>query len=335
MERRAVLQSLLLAAIAIGSMDTLSIADGEDLVVASKTDDRNTFLDTALTKLTRQILRDAQAAGFIDVTEVGSGRQIAYAGLTATGKDDPNLAADALVQPLSVIKVFVAAEWIDRGFADTMIDCEPAGGHAPRRMSVDEMLITGCDSAGARMATILRQKLGADTVLRDLRRFGLLHLTLPPDASDADWGAALTLGERDVPVSAEEVSTFLRAIAQGGATLVSAETARRLRAALDDVVTRGTATPVKDMLAGTSWRIGGKTGTGPGNCGDHCDGWFASIESDAAQPRYIILAYVRGKGLGSGVAAHAAATIAQHLVGETQRGESQNSPGIKRQVLRR
>lgn len=80
---------------------------------------------------------------------------------------------------------------------------------------------------------------------------------------------------------------------------MSAETARQLRTALDDVVARGTATSVRDALADTGWRIGGKTGTGGGNCGDHCDGWFASIASDGAQARYVILAYVRGKGLGS------------------------------------
>jgi len=33
---------------------------------------------TTVADLARQILRDAHAAGFIDVTEVSSGRQIAY-----------------------------------------------------------------------------------------------------------------------------------------------------------------------------------------------------------------------------------------------------------------
>lgn len=312
MERRAILRSML-AAIAIGSMEPLSGADGGDLLVGSGTDDRNTSLSAAVTTIARQILRDNQAAGFIDVTDASSGRKISYVGLTTTGKDDPNLAADSLVPPLSVIKVFLAAEWLDRGFTDAMVDCAPSGGHMQRRMRVDEMLITGCDSAGARMATILRQELGPDTVLRDLRRFGLRHLTLRSDTSDADWGAALTLGERNVLVSPKEVTAFLQAIAQGGATVVSAETARQLRTALDDVVARGTATSVKDVLASTGWHIGGKTGTGPGSCGDYCDGWFASIASDSVQARYIILAYVRGKGLGSGVAAHAAATIARRL----------------------
>lgn len=266
--------------------------------------------------ISRQILRDAHAAGFIDVTEVSSGRQIAYAGLTTTGEDDPSLAVDALVPPLSVIKLFVAAEWLDRGFADVVVECYPSGGHALRRMRVEEMLISGCDSAGARMATILRQKLGAETMLRDLRRLGLGHLALRSDASDADWEAALTLGERNVPVTAQEVSAFLRDIARDGGTVISADTARRLRNALDDVVSRGTATSIKNELAGTSWRIGGKTGTGPGDCRDHCDGWFASLASDSQRARYVILAFVRGQGLGSGVAAHATATIARSLAGE-------------------
>lgn len=273
---------------------------------------------TTAADLARQILRDAHAAGFIDVTEVSSGRQIAYVGLTTTGEDDPSLGPEALVPPLSVIKVFVAAEWLDRGFANVVVECAPSGGHAQRRMRVDEMLISGCDSAGARMATILRHKLGAETVVRDLQRFGLGHLALRSDASDADWEAVLTLGERNVPVTAREVSAFLRDIARDGATVMSPDTARRLRNALDDVVGRGTAASIKDELAGTGWRIGGKTGTGPGDCGDRCDGWFASLASDSRGARYVILAYVRGKGLGSGVAAHAAAMIARHLAGEAR-----------------
>jgi hypothetical protein len=312
MERRFVLKSLLVA-MAIGAIGAASIVVGADLFTVSRAGKQHSSLDQEVNSLARQILRDAHAAGFIDVTEVSSGRQIAYVGVTAEGKDDSKLAADALVPPLSVIKVFVAAEWIEHGFADTAVDCTSIGGRAVRRMRVDEMLTTGCDSAGAQMAIILRQKLGAEIVLRDLRRFGLSHLTLRADASDADWGTALTLGERDVLASAQEISAFLRAIAQGEATVVSAEAARRLRTMLDDVVARGTATSVKDVLAGTGWRIGGKTGTGPGDCGDHCDGWFASIASDGEMQRYIILAYVRGKGLGSGVAAHAAAAIARRL----------------------
>lgn len=273
--------------------------------------------------LARQLLRDAHAAGFIEVTEVSSGRQIAYVGLTTTGEDDPSLEEDTLVPPLSVIKLFVAAEWLERGFADIVVECAPSASHAQRRMRVDEMLISGCDSAGAWMATILRQKLGAEDVVRDLRRLGLAHLALRSDASDADWGAVLSLGERGVPVTAREVSAFLLAIARDGGTVMSADTARHLRNALNDVVGQGTATSIKNDLSGTGWRIGGKTGTGPGDCGDHCDGWFAGLASDSRQARYVILAFVRGKGLGSGVAAHAAVTIARQLAGEVpaDRGE--------------
>ena len=290
---------------------------------------------TTVADLARQILRDAHAAGFIDVTEVSSGRQIAYVGLTITGEDDSSLAADALVPPLSVIKLFVAAEWLDRGFANIVVECAPSGGHAQRRMRVDEMLISGCDSAGARMATILRQKLGAETVVRDLQRLGLSHLALRSDASDADWEAVLTLGERNVPVTAREVSAFLRDIARDGATVMSADTARRLRNALDDVVGRGTATSIKNELADTGWRIGGKTGTGPADCGDHCDGWFAGLASDSQRARYVILAYVRAKGLGSGVAAHAAATIARRLAGEAHAMERHGQHAYDRAMTHR
>ncbi len=179
-------------------------------------------------------------------------------------------------------------------------------------MRFDEMLISGCDSAGADMAVALRRKIGAG-MLDELRRLGLRDLTIQPAANDEEWGSVFTLGEEKVPVTPTQLSAFLAAIATDGGHLLSAGTARQLRSALEGVVQRGTASGIKDALSGTGWALGGKTGTGPGQCGDACDGWFASILSDAAGGRYVILAFIEHKGLGGGAAAQAAAKVAGFL----------------------
>lgn len=241
--------------------------------------------------------------------------------VSADGHQD--LASSSQVPPLSVIKVYLAAEWLEHGFGSLSVDCGAESTVPMRRMLVDEVLITGCDSAAKRMAVILRHKLGSGQMLRELRRYGLHGISLRPDASDTEWAQVLSLGEDHVPVTPQQLSTFMRAIGEGGAGLFSERTALRLRTALEGVVQRGTADTIKDSLAGTGWRLGGKTGTGPGQCGAHCDGWFASLLSDQDRPRYVILVFIRGRGFGSGIAAHTAASIAEYLV---ERRPSANSP---------
>lgn len=258
----------------------------------------------SLEDVARQKLRDANASGLIYVSDVSSGKVLV----------DINESTESRVRPLSVIKMFVAASWIEHGFADVMVDCVASGGHPPRRMRVEEVVSSGCDSAGAAMAVILREKLGGETVLRDLRRYGLDDLTLKPDASDSDWGSTLTLGEDQMTVTPQQVATFLRAIGQDGAPLFSKPTARRLIASMDGTVDHGTAMGIKDALGRSGWQLGGKTGSGPGQCGDACDGWFASLLSDSHGARYVILVFIKGKGLGGGLAAHTAASLADQLI---------------------
>lgn len=125
-------------------------------------------------------------------------------------------------------------------------------------MFVDDMLISGCDSAAEKMAVILRRKLGSGRMLEDLRHYGLQDVTLKPDASDDEWGRVLSLGEEGVPVTPRQLSAFLRTIGQGGAGLISERTAKQLRTALDNVVQYGTADSIKGALATTGWRIGGR-----------------------------------------------------------------------------
>ena len=48
--------------------------------------------------------------------------------------------------------------------------------------------------------------------------------------------------------------------------------------------------------------------------GQRCDGWFASILSRREQPRYVILVFIKGRGLGGRVAARTAASTANYLI---------------------
>jgi Penicillin binding protein transpeptidase domain len=273
----------------------------------------------ALTGVAHGILRDSNATGFIHVRDVNSGRVLAHVSTSS----DATLGVDSPLAPLSVIKVYLAAIWLERGFGSTSVDCAAGATHPIRHMLVEEVLISGCDSAAMEMATILRREIGASVVLGGLHRYGLNELTLKPDASDTEWGRVLSLGEEEVPVTPQQMSAFFRAIGQGGANLVSPQTASRLTKALDDVVQRGTATSIKDVLTNTDWHIGGKTGTGPGDCGDHCDGWFASLASDPHGARYVVLVFIRGRGLGSGVAAHSAASMAEYLAAHNPTASAQ------------
>jgi len=138
-------------------------------------------------------------------------------------------------------------------------------------------------------------------------------MTLKPGVDDTEWAGFCHLARKTSRSRLDNSRpSFVRSV----------EVARiwslprllgRLVTALDAVVQHGTAASIKDSLANTAWRIGGKTGTGPGDCGDHCDGWFASLVSDHHGVRYVILVFIRGKGLGGGVAAHSSASLAEYL----------------------
>lgn len=268
---------------------------------------------SALEEVARRALRDSNASGFIQVADVASGRVLVHVSAPAAGEPAHGLALDSPVKPLSVIKVFVAALWLEQGFGRTVVDCAASATRPRRRMRVEDVMVSGCDSAGATMAVLLRRKLGGVEVVRELRRYGLQDLTVRPDASDAEWGSVLSLGEAEVTATPRQVSGFLAALGRGGGGLVTARTAQRLLSALHGVVARGTAVAIKDVLAGTGWSLGGKTGTGPGQCGDLCDGWFAGLLSDPRGARYVVLVFLRGKGPGGGLAARTAGVLAEQL----------------------
>ena len=268
----------------------------------------------------RSVLRDASGRGFIHVRDVDTGEILAHVSGSASGVEDQSLTIDSPIKPLSVVKLYVAASWLDHGFGKTLVHCLASGGRPSRGMLVEDVLASGCDSGGGEMAQTLKREIGAAEVLADLRRYGLEDLALKPDASDAEWASVLSLGEDKVTITPREASAFLREIGRRHGSILSPQTAYSLRAALDEVVQHGTAVGIKNSFGKSRWHIGGKTGTGPGQCGDQCDGWFASLLSEGSRPRYVILVFIRGRGLGGGVAAHTAVVVAKHLISTEPQG---------------
>jgi cell division protein FtsI/penicillin-binding protein 2 len=127
------------------------------------------------------------------------------------------------------------------------------------------------------------------------------------------------------------LSRFVQAIGNGGVMLaptldpsvaaaradgrrvMTPETAARLRSAMLDVVRRGTATAAGRVLAGSAWKLGGKTGT-LDHPGHRNDGWFAGLAFDASgAPRYSVLVYLPESGSGGGEPARLAASLTTRL----------------------
>jgi hypothetical protein len=257
-----------------------------------------------LTPQVVKILRDGHARGAVRVLDVRTGNAVVSAGV---GRD-----VAAPVLPLSVIKLYVAAMWWDHGAGDGSLE-EPGVG----RVSVHDVIAYGYDRPGKEMAVMLRRKIGAKAMLADLRRYGLgarpAALTLAADAGDAEWGESLSIGEKNMTVTLDQVSRFLRAIGLGGQGLLKPDTARRLQNAMKDTVARGSARGVAPKLAGTRWQLGGKTGTGPAAAHPSYDGWFAGLIFEGGKPRYTAAVYMDASGPGAGVAAWIAADMTRIL----------------------
>jgi cell division protein FtsI/penicillin-binding protein 2 len=177
------------------------------------------------------------------------------------------------------------------------------------------------------------------------------HATLGAGAGDAEWGDVLSIGESRLSVTGLHVSRFLQAVGHGGLMLppfarearqassdpgagasggrpgkavrvMRESTALRLQAAMLDTVRRGTAKGAAEVLEGTGWRVGGKTGTGPGPApiGPQSDGWFAGLIFDSrGRARFTVATYVRRGGPGGGNAARLSAELARYLAGGRRR----------------
>jgi cell division protein FtsI/penicillin-binding protein 2 len=159
---------------------------------------------------------------------------------------------------------------------------------------------------------------------------------LAPDAPDAAW-ADVALGQAAVRVTPLHLSRFLQAVgadgrehpptvetaraahaaAAPGRRVMRPATAARLQGALRAAVDRGTAAGVRPLLAGSRWRLGGKTGTAGDGAGGPSDGWFVGLVfDDRGAARYTVVVYVRGGGAGGGVPARLAASLTRFLAGD-------------------
>ena len=249
----------------------------------------------------RDLFAKAGAHGVAVVRDIETGRSVAAVGV---GRE-----VTAPVLPLSVIKLYLAAIWWETGLGDgDFID--PRHGRA----SLHDVLVEGWDAPGAEAAVRLRRKLGTDRFLGALRAKGLGAtpgtLTLSAESDDAAWGNCLSIGEQNVTVTFGQVAQFLGEIGKR-----SDDTGRRLRAAMLDAVTRGSASGVAPRMAGLDWQLGGKTGTGPAAAKPNYDGWFAGLIFERKRPRFAICVFVEGKDRGGGVAAGIAADLTRWLSG--------------------
>jgi hypothetical protein len=231
------------------------------------------------------LLEREKVTGLIAVVEVRSGELVASAGNV-----------EDRVLPLSVVKVLLAASLLEHGIDD----------------GVHEMIVGGSDLAGKRLAVQLRNAVGAEVVLADVRRFGFT-IALPPGASDDGWGTTFSIGEAHMLVTPLEIACFFRLLGSDRARVLGKATQARLRSALLNVVERGTAKGIRGHVV--RGRIAGKTGTGPERVAPDSDGWFAGLVFDAAgEPRFAFATYVRKGGPGGGTAARISADLATALL---------------------
>ena len=68
------------------------------------------------------------------------------------------------IVPLSSVKLMLAASWWDHQLPDE------SNLRLPAKVSVSEMLVTGNDDAGRRVALALRKAIGTEAVLKDLKK---------------------------------------------------------------------------------------------------------------------------------------------------------------------
>ena len=159
--------------------------------------------------------------------------------------------------------------------------------------------------------------------------------SLSERSTSNEWADTLSIGESRFVVTAFHMSRFLQAIGNDGVMLepvvrtghlpptpqwsravMSKSTSLQLQTAMRDVVKRGTAVSIAQTLADTGWKIGGKTGTGPGTIGPDSDGWFAGLVFDRLDhARFTVATFVKHGGKGGGNAARISAELARFLVG--------------------
>jgi cell division protein FtsI/penicillin-binding protein 2 len=141
------------------------------------------------------------------------------------------------------------------------------------------------------------------------------RVRLSAESSTQEW-AQLAIGQGPIDVTPVHMARFVAAIGNGGVMVsptiegslaqeaprgervMSAETARKLLAAMIRVVDHGTARSTAPVLQGLTWDLAGKTGTAQvARAADN--GWFAGLVLDPeGTPRYSVIAFLVGGGPG-------------------------------------
>jgi membrane peptidoglycan carboxypeptidase len=196
-----------------------------------------------------EIMNAGRLEAFTVVQDVKTGALVAFA-----ASQPSRLDVSTPVLPLSVVKLLLAASWWDNGQPDSSFDSSRGTASAQnpayrKRVSVNEMLVGGSDSAGRQMAVALRRSVGTDKVLKDFKRYGFDPLINSPRAkdemfwselaptwakrlvparafvllsdktTDSEWADALSIGEANLVVTGLHVSRVLQAIGNGGVML--------------------------------------------------------------------------------------------------------------------
>jgi hypothetical protein len=188
------------------------------------------------------------------IQDVRTGSLVAFAASVPEKVD-----VSTAVLPLSPIKLFVAAMWVDYEQRDKL-----ALENSEQLLA--DSIVSGNDNAGRHLASALRDAIGTDAFLKELERYGfpsetnararrkdeafwaelapkwkerltpgLAYHSLGAETSPKDWEDTLSLGEERFVVTALHLSRFLQAVGNGGVMLP---------AGARDEATQGSTIPV-------------------------------------------------------------------------------------------
>ena len=188
------------------------------------------------------LIRSANLAGITLVQNVRTGELVAFA-----ATDPLKLDVSSPILPLSIVKLMLAASWWEHGQPEQPIFKDESG------LSVHDMIVTGRDLPGRKMASALRKSIGTKQVQKDLEKYGFPSCSRKPESrtderfwgqlsstfrprlvpaasytdlcnetSDADWEYTLSIGEARFVVTALHISRFLQAIGNDGIMLTPA-----------------------------------------------------------------------------------------------------------------
>ncbi|HEX2202552.1 MAG TPA: penicillin-binding transpeptidase domain-containing protein [Longimicrobium sp.] len=104
-------------------------------------------------------------------------------------------------------------------------------------------------------------------------------------------------------------------------------TTQKLMGAMLGVVDEGTGARAKQIVDGTGWDLGGKTGTADVRPGQRPDAWFAGLMiGPDARPKYTVVVYVENGGQGGQRAAPIAGAMTRFMAGWTKERAAAATP---------